>query len=339
MTAAQTRVEKKVATRASGYGVTYSLPKTSLIMNVEVTKVTCQAGPYYKYAEKYLGVKDAVAEDHVYYELGKITLTNKGIPDAENVYTVEFKAGTVAPYLYLTEDGFPCTVNTDYAPPAEPAGKAAEKETSSKPAAAVFTQELLMAGTVVRQAEVASKQIFHIRESRMDILTGDAENLPPDGESMKLMIQKLEDEEAALTRLFVGAATTETDWYDITLVPQEDLEDEVLFRFSGKLGILDADDLGGVPVYISLKATERPRELTPKEAEKKEKMAKGLIYNVPGRAQVEIKSAGKTYCKADMQIVQFGTTESLAPVLFEDRKNPVKILFYPETGAIKQIIQ
>ena len=95
----QTRVEKKVAMKSNGYGVTYALPKTSLIVTAEVTKVTCMAGPYYKYAEKYLGVKDVVTNDHVYYELGKIYLENKGVPDEENTYTIEFKSRTVAPYI------------------------------------------------------------------------------------------------------------------------------------------------------------------------------------------------------------------------------------------------
>ena len=106
---AQTKVVKKNAVKANNFGITYSLPKTSLVVDAEVTKVTCKAGPYYKYAEKYLGVKDAITEDKVYYELGKISLVNKGVPDADNTFIVEFKAGTVAPYAYLTEDGLLCS--------------------------------------------------------------------------------------------------------------------------------------------------------------------------------------------------------------------------------------
>lgn len=91
-------------------------------------KVTCKAGPYYKYAEKYLGVKDAITEDNVYYELGKIGLINKGVPDADNTFIVEFKAGTVAPYAYLTEDGryVPSTPNTH---PMNPHWKRQERKT------------------------------------------------------------------------------------------------------------------------------------------------------------------------------------------------------------------
>ncbi|MDR0757276.1 MAG: DUF4831 family protein [Tannerella sp.] len=337
----QTRVEKKVATKASGYGVTYSLPITSLIVNVEVIKEIRKAGPYYRYAEKYLGVKDAVTEDAVSYALGKVTLENKGIPNTDNTYTVEFKAGTVAPYVYLTDDGLLCSINADYTPPPAPpphtAGTEAPDATTVN-ATAVFTEELLMAGSLARQAEVAAKQIYHIRESKMDILTGDADNLPPDGEAMKIVIKQLETQENALTALFTGTRSTETSYYDIRIIPQENLENEVLFRFSTKLGVLDADDLGGEPVYMNLTATEKAPELTPKEAEKKAKM-KGIIYNVPGKAALEIKTVRNLLFKGETQIVQFGSYELLAPVMFEDKKKPVKVFFYPETGALKQIIQ
>ena len=49
---AQTKVVKKNAVKANNFGITYSLPKTSLVVEAEVTKVTCKAGPYYPYAEK-----------------------------------------------------------------------------------------------------------------------------------------------------------------------------------------------------------------------------------------------------------------------------------------------
>ena len=92
---AQTKVIKKNAVKANDFGVTYSLPKTSLVVDVEVTKVTCEAGPYYSYAEKYLGIKDVVTEDKVYYTLGKVNLINRGVPDPDHTYIIEFKQGTV----------------------------------------------------------------------------------------------------------------------------------------------------------------------------------------------------------------------------------------------------
>ncbi len=337
---AQTKVVKRNAVKANDFGITYSLPKTNLVVGVEVTKVACKAGPYYKYAEKYLNVKDVVLEDRVYYELDKIKLENKGVPDSENTYIVAFKQGTVAPYAYLTEDGLLCSINSDFVPDKSD-DKDAEKSVkiSAKPDASVYSEELLMAGSTAKQAEVAAKQIYRIRESRMNILTGDADNLPPDGEAMKLVIQQLEEQENALTALFVGSKVKVPQYYEVTVVPSDDLKQDVLFRFSPYLGILDADDLGGDPVYMDLTATERAPILDEKEAEKKEKSLKGIVYNIPGKANIEIYSNKKTFFKGEAQITQFGSKEALAPVMFEDKKAPVKVIFYPETGAIKQIIQ
>lgn len=338
---AQTKVVKKNAVKANNFGITYSLPKTTLVVDAEVTKTTCKAGPYYQYAEKYLGVKDAVTEDKVYYELGKLSLINKGVPDADNTYIVEFKGGTVAPYAYLTEDGLLCSINAEYTPEEselETIQKNAKKTTKTNDAS-VLSEELLMAGSTARQAEVAAKQIYRIRESRLNILTGESDNLPPDGAAMKLVIQQLEEQEKALTNLFVGILTKETSHYEVSITPYDDLDKEVLFRFSSRMGIVNADDLGGDPVYMNLKATDRAPALDAKEAEKKEKSMKGIIYNIPGKANIEIIMNRKTLYKGEAQITQFGTREGLAPVMFEDKKAPVKVYFYPETGAIKQIIQ
>jgi hypothetical protein len=342
---AQTKVTKKIAAKSNDFGITYSLPKTSLFIHVEVIKTVTKAGPYYLYAEKYLGVKNPVDEDKTYYQLGRLTLTNKGVPDADNTYIIHFKAGTTAPYAYLTEEGLLCSVNADYEPPK---GEKLPSVQNLSPASSdngaeppVFFEELLMAGSVARQAEVAAKQIYRIRESRLNILTGEADNLPPDGEAMKVVIQELDRQEKALTALFTGSSSKEVSYYDVSLIPYEDLEREVLFRFSELLGIVDADDLSGAPVYLNLKAVERPVApvADPKEAEKKEKMMKGIIYNVPGKATVEILINRKSLYKGEILVAQFGYRENLAPAMFEDRKKPVKVYFYPETGAIKQIIQ
>ena len=282
--------------------------------------MTCKAGPYYKYAEKYLGVKDAVMSDHVYYELSKVYLQNKGVPDEANTYIVEFKPKTTAPFVYLTDDGLLCTINADYSPTesvvavAKRSAQAAEKEQVP----ALMTEELLMAGSVTRQAEVAARQIYKLRETRMDILSGEADNMPPDGEAMKIVLQQLTDQEQALTALFVGEKHRKTTFHETRIVPDDDLDREVLFRFSEKLGLLDPDDLGGTPIYLSLHAINRAPAL---------------------KADARIEMGDKQLYRGEVQVVQFGSHEALAPVMFEDRKAPIKVIFYPETGAIKQIIQ
>ena len=41
----------------------------------------------------------------------------------------------------------------------------------------------------------------------------------------------------------------------------------------------------------------------------------------------------------ETDIVQFGTKDVLAKKMFDNMKQPIKVVFYPDLGAIKQIIQ
>ena len=335
---AQTKVEKIIPTKATGNGITYFLPKTSFIVNAEVTKKTVKAGQFYRYAERYLGEKDIATEDYVSYELGRVTVINKGIPDPENAFKIEFRQKTVAPFVYLTSDGLLCAINEEYVPEKpEESAIPEQKKAPTQPISSVFTEELLMAGSAPRQAEIAAKQIYRLRESRTDILTGEADNLPPDGDALKLVISKLDEQIETLTQLFIGMETYETSYFDMSIVPEEALEKEVLFRFSSKLGILEADDLGGEPIYMNLTPLAGIPALDPKEAEKKMKEMKGVVYNVPSQANLEIVRNNKTILKKVVDVVQFGTQDVLLPVMLDDKKDAYKVLFHPDLGAIKKI--
>jgi hypothetical protein len=195
---AQTKVLKMSATKSTDYGVTYFLPKTIFTVRVDYSKTTQKAGTYAKYAEKYLGVKEqsVVLEDKVFYTLDKINVENKGVIDKNASYLVEFKPKTTSPFVYLTEDGVICTINADYVDEtgnnnknsvAHPASKS-----STTPPHSVYTEEYLQAGSVTKMAEVAAKQIYKLRESRTDLLTGNADNAPRDCEGMKIILENLD---------------------------------------------------------------------------------------------------------------------------------------------------
>ena len=46
---------KTTANKFNGYGIVYSLPRTALDIEVTVTRSVEKAGPFAKYAQKYLG--------------------------------------------------------------------------------------------------------------------------------------------------------------------------------------------------------------------------------------------------------------------------------------------
>ncbi len=338
---AQTEVIKTSALKSNNYGVTYILPKTMLVIDTEFSKTTLKAGPYAKYAEKYLGVTDnVITEDLVNYNLDKVEVNSKGIPDKNEAYVIEFKAKTSAPFVYLTKDGRICTINAEYTASETDSKKEMQKQATKDPileAQSSYTEEYLRAGSVSKMAEVAAKQIYKLRESRMDILTGDAENAPKDGEAMKIVLQQLEIREKALVELFTGSKTIEKEVATFEVDPTGNMEKEIIFRFSKYLGIVDAEDLSGSPVYMNLKKMDSIVEAPVDPKAKKED--KGIVYNIPGKASVEVFFGTKQMVKGNVEVVQFGTKQILGTSIFDDKKGPVKVYFYPETGGIKQIIQ
>lgn len=342
--AAQTRVIKMSATKSSDYGVEYFLPKTVLTVSVEYSKITRKAGTYAKYAGKFLGLdeKSVISEDLSYYHLDKIDVESKGIPDKKESYLVEFKAKTTAPFVYLTEDGLICTINAEYGIPESVPQNVKAEDVDKLPVVNVqslFTEEYLRAGSTLKMAEVAAKQIYKLRESRNDMLTGDAENAPRDGEGMKLVLATLEAQEKAMVELFTGTVSVEKFDSGFEVEPVSDLGKEVLFRFSKHLGLVDANDLSGNPVYINVIKTDEGDGYAEPDTKKKAKEPESIVYNVPGKASVEIFYGLNSLYRNTFLITQFGKKQILATSLFDDRKAPVKVYFYPDTGAIKQIIQ
>ncbi|MDR1518170.1 MAG: DUF4831 family protein [Dysgonamonadaceae bacterium] len=332
------------ALSANDYGVTYSLPKTTFVVSFYIKKTVYKRGEFYLYAQRYLGVENPFTEDHTVYTLENVSVENKGVPDKANSFLVSFRPNTLSPYVYLTEDGLICAINAEPEFPAKESHSLPEAKVSSLNARQFLSQETLMAGSTTKQAELVSKQIFDLRRSKNDILTGEAENMPPDGAAYKLVMEQINEQEKALTEMFSGSESTEYFKKEMTFVPDEDnIERRVFARFSEKLGLVDADNLAGEPIYLLLtrktpKVESAP--LTDKERERLEKkFSEGIIYNIPGKALLAIEFKGKSLKSIEADVVQFGSQDVLVKKMFDNMKQPVKVIFYPELGAIKQIVQ
>lgn len=337
---AQTKVIKTNALKSNNYGVEYVLPKTQFVIEVEYSEIVKKSGQYARYASRYLGLKDDQVnfDDQTVFVLDNIRVREQGIPNKDQAYLVEFKAKTTAPFVYLTSDGVICTINAEYVPEQEEKMLVAgtKKESFISPQS-IFTEEYLHAGSIGKMAEVAAKNIYSIRETRQDILMGEVENMPKDGEALRIVLSSLEEQEKLWVNLFAGTTEIKKHTREITFDPVMELDKDILFRFSKFKGIADREDLSGMPVFISLtdlKTVEIP-VLDPK---RKAKEPQSIVYNVPGKGHVEIHFGDRLMYQASHNVTQFGITQILGTSIFEDKTNPVKIYFYPNTGGIKQII-
>lgn len=328
---AQTEVTAGV-TRGKDYGVVYMLPKTEIDVVVKANKVTYTPGEFSKYADRYLRLPNVSADPKEYWELVSVKAVSTGVPDSEQTYFVKMKDKTVAPLMELTEDGIVKSINMPLT---------ARKAAVTKPATAIqnsinprdfLTEEILMANSTAKMAELVAKEIYNIRESKNALVRGQADNMPKDGEQLKIMLHNLDEQENAMTQMFSGTLNKEEKIFTIRINPAKEINKEVAFRFSKKLGVVANDDLAGEPVYISIKDLKTPN--VPQEDGKKK--IDGVAYNVPGKAQVTLLQGKTTLFNEELPVTQFGTTEYLAPALF-NKKSTIKILFNPNTGGLVKV--
>lgn len=327
---------KLVPDKFNEYALNYYLPYTVADIEFVATKTVCKAGPYYKYAKKYLGVTDIVTEDSETWAIERVCMVPRGIADTENRYQLTFKSGQT-PYIYVNPDGLIYSINAEpeiadlSCPPVAP------DEPDSIDVSKVFSEELLMSGSIAKMAEVAAKQIYRIRESRLDLLTGDVDKMPADGDSFKLIIAQLDAQEAALTALFLGTKSVERVVKRVEYCPEDDVESEILFRFSDFLGFVDADDLSGAPVSISVTVTEKGEYPVDNKGNIVELPKKALAYTIPGKAIIAISYDGRTYVEEELPIAQLGVVYGLDSSWFVDKKAPANAVFDATTGALLRL--
>ena len=297
---AQTEVLTGV-TRGKDYGVVYSLPKTQIELEIKANKVSYTPGEFSKYADRYLRLTNVSAEPDEYWELNSVKVKSVGVPNSETTYFVKLKDKTVAPLMELTEDGIVKSINVPYSKSNEIKKAAPVTPATVKANPRDFlTEEILMASSTAKMAELVAKEIYNIRESKNALLRGQADNTPSDGAQLKIMLDNLNAQEDAMTKMFSGTRDKEEKTFTIRLTPDKELNNEVAFRFSKKLGVVANNDLAGTPFYITL-------------TDGKKKLYEG-----------------------EVPVTQFGIIEYLAPVLF-NKNSTIKVYFDPNTGGLLKV--
>lgn len=316
------------------YGVTYMLPKTEIEITLQATKHQYTPGELCKYAERYLRQENVLPEPREYWTLEAVKAEAVGVPDEANIYFVKLKDKTVAPLMELTPEGIVRSINMPYSGGSQPVAAPVPAHPLTNPDPRLFlTEEILMASSVAKKAELIAKEIYAIRESRNALLRGEADNMPKDGAQLKLMLDNLAQQETVLTGMFIGNTVTEAHTFTIRIAPKE-MDKEIACRFSRKMGLVDNEDLAGAPIYITVNNL-KSLPLQP-ATEKDVKKVEGIAYNVPGRGRVTLTYQQKNIFEGEVPLTQFGTVEYLAPVLF-NKTNVTKVVFDTVTGGLLKV--
>lgn len=343
---AQTKVRRYDVTRETDFGIVYRLPLTEVEALFTVRERVYTPGPLAAYARKYLSLS-ASSTPSRRFELLSGELHTLGRADSTEQYLVAFDKKTLAPFVKLTDDGVLYAINgsqdqlAEQLPTAHPLRRVIS-ETQADRQLPALPREYTQAGTFAKQAEIAAAYLYDLRESLMSLVTGAAENMPKDGESMRLALEKLRSEERRTLRLFLGDTTECTTQHAVRYLPTgKALQEHVLARFSPLVGFVDEEDLTGDPIYLDLQIIEQAPALDVKEQKKKEKLLENsIVYRQPGTATLSLGYAGKVLTQERLSLSQLGSLQALAPKMLHIGTSATTAIYFDlRTGAIRDIRQ
>lgn len=342
--------EKKKNEAAATFagGVVYSLPRTGIRLQVEASQEKFFHGPYYEYAQKYLGIKGAASTDSENWIITAIRMDTYGEPDPAEMHKAK---GPVASMLCLTEDGVLVGINSEV------------KKEKDK----VFTSEFTKNVDVPRQlwpdlsmhsfligkdsthqsgdkfksfeekAAEAAHDILKLRKRKALVLASKYDKLPPDGEAYKVMVNELDRIIDEYMALFIGKSFKANHSTTFDVVPDnKGAKGLVAFRFSSTSGILPVNNISGKPIMLELDPNtdlvrNGSQSSTPATGETS---VNGVFYRIPGFAVARVLNGSEVLAQARLPIAQFGVISALPDGLLN---GDYSIEFHPATGAIQRI--
>lgn len=313
--------------------VVYSLPMTSVKLEIEASRESFYAGPYAKYAQKYLGI-EARQKDAVTFTVTSARMTASVEADMSARYTLNPGIGMPA-FLSLTSQGlvsvsasaaeetswrFPAAGKADFSGRGVTSNLTSEaatlyrnvKNESSYNKVAV-QQEMVVQKSPEARAKEAAEMIFNLRKKRVQIITGDTD-ATFSGEALSAAIEEISRLEKEYMSLFIGYSEFSEQRMNYEVVPSKDNENQiyVAFRLSDSKGLVPADDLSGKPYLLEF--VYEPVAVP----SGKQPSAKGILahYRVPASCNVRLSDGVNALLQSRMPVYQLGI-ESTFPLMIK----------------------
>lgn len=336
-------VNKLTANKISEYGLIYRLPTTVVDITVEAERTLTCPGEFHQYAVKYFGNNEQViTKPEESWTVKSVTISTHGEPVDTLSYLAQFKSGSPVTMI-VNSQMVPLAINTDNAASPKkvilPEAREAEPTPlQSEAARQVMSEEMIQCQSIAKRAEIAAGILFSLRQSRTDIISGQAENMPPDGQALQLVLDRIDAQERALTAMFLGTTQHSTQVRTFSFVPNPDDAGEfVIARLSATEGIVNPDNLSGDPISLSCEVVERGTLPKNEKGETKRFPKGGVAYRIPGKAKINVEYDGHQYASLTFDTAQFGVVFGIDPAIFSDKKAPSFAIFNPVTGGISQI--
>lgn len=308
-------------------GAVYFLPKTAIRFHLLIERQTYTPGTFARYADRYMHMQGISTEKQVTHSIANFEVSTVGIRDTAKCFSVVLKGKSKAADIRLSDDGILLAVNAEPVQqatrkPFRPARKSREADPLE-----LLSPDALKAGSIAKVAELTAQQILELQEARQQLVTGEADNMPQDEQQLRLMLSEIDTKANALKSLFTGSIRRDTTEHVLTVCPDQEMEREVVFRLSKQLGLVDADDLAGVPFYLTLKRKDQATLPMPEN-----KKRDGFYTNMPTLAELTLSQEDTPIGNFEVPLAQFGFVELREGSLF--KQNNTQMQLHPATGAV-----
>lgn len=260
-----------IVQRPDGY-VIYR-PTTSVWVNLTVTENRIAAGPYARYAQKYLGITVPLADKRQWSIAGATIQSHSYEYEVSDPQPSDIKTPVIQP-LTASDNGF---------------DKLSADRITSTPK------------TADEAAREAAQRIFDLRKCRLELVSGDiGENVY--GAGLDAALKEITDMENSLLELFVGKQTVTTYTHRYTVDASKPTS--IICRFSPQDGLTDESNLAAQPVIIRFTVGE-PIENTSAPLAKVKKQATEH-YAVAANTTADVLYGDKVIASAPILVFQLG---------------------------------
>lgn len=253
---------------------TLSHPQTTLTIDLVVKKEMIVAGPYARFAQKYLGAR-APLTDKISYSIvnAAISATNTAPVTTATAFTESSEVVS----LRGTAEEFP---------------KVLPNKTSS-------TEIPLETA-----AQNAANTIFKLRKVRIELVSGDVgENVY--GAGLKAALDEIDRLEQEYLELFLGKQIVTTSIRTISVVPEQSKTKYIICRFSENTGIEAASNLSALPIVLELVPSgQNPTAGLTLKSERDTRYA--VPFRVADNVVCRISDGKSTLAEVELPIFQYG---------------------------------
>ncbi len=305
--------------------MSYALPQTTISLEVEAVIEHFYAGPYAKYAQKYLGVQAREANGTTTH-ISSIKMTPYIEADQAQRYYVNAGKDAAslvalsAQGLIAVSDGsfgkgsefrFASASGADFADKGVSSNLTSEatmlyrgvkgEETFNRVA---VQQNMVVQKSLEQRAQEAADMIFNLRKKRVQIVTGDTD-ATYSGEAMGSALAEISALEKEYMSMFIGYSDLQTQKIKCDVVPVRDQKTQtyVAFRVSDTDGVVSADNMSGKPYLLELV----PQNVSASQG--KAAAAKGttVIYRIPAICTVKLSDGVSLLLQDRIPVYQLGT--------------------------------